>query len=98
MYMRDQRSFGIAHLGEKSSYFCRHAESQEEQLCLWLTRFQLCSQALGVCLCRSWFVKRQAGVNCHNSEMSFRYCSCGEVSPLVKKSLKKKKKPEIVNL
>lgn len=36
------QSFGIAHLGVKSSYFSKDsAESEGEQLSLWLTRFQL---------------------------------------------------------
>lgn len=52
------QSFGIAHLGVKSSYFSKDsAESEGEQLSLWLTRFQLHSQTLGVCFCSSWFVK-----------------------------------------
>lgn len=71
MCMCDQRSFGIAHLGVKSSYFCKHGAEPRRALCLWLTRLQLCSQALGVCPCSGWFVKRQAGADCHNSEMSF---------------------------
>lgn len=92
MCVCDQRSFGIAHLGVKSSYFCKYgAESQEEQLCLWLTKLQLCSRALGVCPC-SWFVKRQTGADCHNRETSFSSCSYGESSPLVEK------KKEIVSL
>lgn len=54
----DQRSFGIAHLRVKSSYFSKDcAESEGEQLCLWLRRFQLHSQALGVSFSSSWLVK-----------------------------------------
>lgn len=55
----DQTSFGIVHLGVKSSYFSKDsAESEEGHLCLWLTRLELRSEALGVCFYSSWFVKR----------------------------------------
>jgi len=89
----DQRSFGIAHLGVKSSYFSKDStESDGGRLCLWLSRFQLPSQAPRICFGSSWFVKGWAGADCHNSERSSSYRSYGESSPLVEKEI------EIANL
>lgn len=88
----DQRSFGIAHLGVKLFYFGEDSAESAEQLCLWLTRFQLPSQALGVCFSSSWFVKGYAGGDCRNSEMNFSCRSYRESSPLVEKEI------EIVSL